>query len=224
MDNPWHRLPTTVPYVVPEDRPHVEAFNELFGGGDGRYRLDPRLHPEPFMGRRDADLVLLARNPGISPGDYAVHTEPRYLRALRANLEDDPAGHVVTALIDEFADTPAGCWWRPRLRQLAEHCGSEEELARRILIVEFHGYHSKNWRPVGVTLPTQAFGFSLVANAVRRRATILITRGADDWSVAVPAIRAHDRVYRLNSHRNSAVSVGNLGPKAFERVLAALDR
>lgn len=222
MTNRWPSLPSSPPYVLPEDAPHVEAFNDLFGGQDGRYRLDLRLFPEPFMGPRDAMLVILARNPGISPGDYMAHQNPRHLQAMRANLENVPAGHLVTGLLDEFKGTPASLWWRPRLRQLALQCGSYEELARKLLVVEFHGYHSTNWHSLGITLPSQLFGFELVGEAVKRGAVIVITRGANDWDVGVPTLRNHPAVYRLRSTRNAAISAGNLGADAFERVLAAL--
>lgn len=223
MTNLWPGLPSSPPYVLTEDDPHIEAFNDLFGGQDGRYRLDLRLFPEPFMGSRNAMLVILARNPGISPGDHTAHQNPRHLRAMRANLEEDPAGHLLTGLLDEFNDTPAGVWWRPRLRQLALQSRSYEELARKLLVVEFHGYHSTNWHSIGITLPSQLYGFELVGKAVARGAVIVVTRGANDWDVGVPTLRNHPAVYRLKSTRNAAISAGNLGRDAFKRVVAALE-
>jgi hypothetical protein len=220
--NPWLELPASPPYVLDADRLHVEAFNALVASGKPQWNLDPRLYPEPFFGNRTANLLILARNPGIDDGDYAAHRHTKFLAAMRANLLDDPAGHVVTALREEFARTPAGLWWRPKLRQLIAHCASAEELAKRILVVEFHGYHSRNWHSIGMTLPSQEFGFNLVANAVERGATIICTRGWVDWGIAVPALRKHPLAYRLSSHRNATVSERNLGPDAFRSVLAAL--
>jgi hypothetical protein len=110
MDNPWSELPMIPSYVIPADRPHIEAFNDLFGGGDGNCRLDLDLFPEPFIGRRDANLVILALNPGKSPGDFEAHQDPRFLAVMRAKLMDDPAVHLFTGLLDEWQDTPAGKW------------------------------------------------------------------------------------------------------------------
>jgi hypothetical protein len=72
--NPWLDLPEEPPFVLPGDRPHVEAFNRHNADSAGRkYRLDLHLMPEPFNGNRQAKLVLLNRNPGLSSGDLRVH-------------------------------------------------------------------------------------------------------------------------------------------------------
>jgi hypothetical protein len=177
--NPWLDLPKTGQYVLPADRPHVEAFNDQ---QSSEYRLDLDMMPEPFAGNRRAKVVLLNRNPGRGADDPEEHKDNRrYIAALRANLEDPrPRKHVQVAVLAEFENTPAAGWGRRSFKHLIEHVGSAEALARRMLNVEFHGYHSAKWRPIGITLPSQRYGFWLVDRATARGATIVIMRGIRD--------------------------------------------
>jgi hypothetical protein len=219
--NPWLDLPAEPPYVLSADRPHVEAFNRQQTNRD--YRLDLQMIPEPFGGNREAQLLFLNRNPGAGAGDVDVHrTDYRYVAALRANLGDNPKGHVSVALLPEFAETPAGRWCSRTFRAVIERACPAEELARRILGVEFHGYHSVSWRSIGITLPSQRYGFWLVEQAIARRATIVIARGKRDWEVAVPALHGYEHLVVLTNPRSSAVSERNCGPEGLDKIIAAL--
>jgi hypothetical protein len=224
--NPWLDLPKKPPYVLPADRPHVEAFNrQNAGSGDSKYQLDLRLMPEPFGGNRQAKLVLLNRNPGLSPGDFRVHRDyHRYVAALRANLGSAPGGHRGVALLPEFKETPAGRWCRERcFKALIDRSHAPEDLTRKILSVEFHGYHSERWRPIGFTLPSQHYAFWLVQQAMARGATVVVMRGRRDWEVAVPRLQDYEGRVILRSFRSPAISERNCGREGFERVVAALE-
>ena len=59
MSNPWGRLPCTAPFVLPEDKEEVLAFNKKVGEGHPAY-LRLEVMPEPFVGKPDAPVVLLA--------------------------------------------------------------------------------------------------------------------------------------------------------------------
>jgi hypothetical protein len=113
-------------------------------------------------------------------------------------------------------------YWRPRFRDLIEHVGSSDELASRVLIVEFHGYRSDG-EYCPITLPSQAYGLELVRAAVRRHATIVFLVGNRLWRDAVPELRAYPNVVQVRSPIRSYLTQRNLGPEGFERVLAALN-
>jgi hypothetical protein len=115
---------------------------------------------------------------------------PHRIAALRANLADDPVGHIQPYLTDAFADTAGGQWGRWCMHAVMAQSGiSYEDLARRVLSVEFHGYHSQDWAALPVTLPSQWYGFDLVTRAIERGAIIVVLRGGTDWDVAVPNLR-----------------------------------
>ena len=159
MENPWLQLPASPPFVLPADHPRIEDFNKRLRPSQAKCRLDLSLYPAPWMGNPQAPLVVLSRNPSISAGDREAHQNRDYIAALRANVQDDPAGQAVVGLLERFRHTPTGVYWRPRFKDLIEHVGSSDELASRVLIVEFHGYRSEGeYRPI--TLPSQAYGSS----------------------------------------------------------------
>ena len=76
--------------------------------------------------------------------------------------------------------------------------------------------------PIPITLPSQWFGFSLVEQAIARGATVVMTRGSRQWTVAVPALMAYERVVRLKSPQEAAISPRNCGDQGWETILDAL--
>lgn len=173
--------------TAPEGLPYVNAWNDVRAVGRDRIRLHLEALPDPFVGPHDAALVVLGRNPGWSGSEPA-----RRSAALRANLDDDPAGHVHVYLTEDWAETGGGKWWRKCTRAISESSGlAYVELARSVLAVEFHGYHSQDWAPLPITLPSQWFGFGPVEDAIRRGAVIVVLRGGSDWDVACSGYAVH---------------------------------
>jgi len=98
------------------------------------------------------------------------------------------------------------------------------DLARRVLSVEFHGYHSQDWAALPVTLPSQWYGFNLVARAIQRGAIIVVLRGGKDWDVAIPGLHGYPRRFSTNTVRSASVSPGNLPQGVFDLVIDAIQR
>jgi len=183
--------------VLPADRPYVEAWNAGRGAERERIRLRVEALPDPFVGPRDAPIVVLARNPGWAGKELEDLGEPARAASLLGNLGDDEKRHVHSYLTDPFVDTAGGKWWRKTMRAVIEATSLQpEDLARRVLSVEFHGYHSQDWATLPVTLPSQWFSFDLVSRAVERGAVVVVLRGQRDWEVAVPSLRGYDRAFR----------------------------
>lgn len=239
MRNPWLGLPRSAPLVLPADRPHVEAFNEAEDQQPGRGYTTRRLRldmvPEPWVGNpRRARALVLQLNPGFHPRDLYWHRQPSFRRAARENLEHRRAEFPFYLLDPAFAASPGGTWWRRRIGKLLgalEHAGRGDaalrRLANRLAAVELHGYHSNEYRPIPATLPSQRYSFHLVEKAIERGCVIVIARGARDWSIAVPALRRHDRVYRLSNAQSTYISPANLGGKRlgaqrFDKIVEAL--
>jgi hypothetical protein len=212
-------LPSRAPYVLSSDRPFVEAFNKH---ADEAKRLDLDLLPEPFIGNRSAPLVVLGLNPGWSEQNSENDSTPARPHAILANLRDEPEGQVHYALTPEFASTPVGEWWRRCFRWIVLAGQPLEHLARSVLSVEFHGYHSRSFAPIPITLPSQWFGFSLVEQAIARGATVVMTRGRREWEVAVPELMSYTRVAGLRNPRAATISPGNYGNRDWAMILVAL--
>jgi hypothetical protein len=218
MKNPWSALPQSPPYWLPEDRPYIEAWNQR---RPDAFRLRGEALPEPFVGRRDAPVVVLQRNPAWRDDDQPH--PPDLDSAVRGNLTDDPELHIHPGFLERFPNSAS--WWRPRWRWVQRESGlSWEELARRVLVVESHGYYSKRWATFPFTLPSQRYSYRLVEEAITRGAVVLVMRGERDWEAAVPSLASHGRRFRVRSWQSAYVSPQNLGEDGFRQVLEALAR
>jgi hypothetical protein len=216
ITNPWLSLPAAAPYVLPEDRALVERYNR---GAPESYRIQLGVLPEPFLGRPDAPVVLLALNPGYSDGDPAVHASPRFAAHARANLAH-AARHYPFYLLDPANDGPGRQWWRRRLKTLLEEF-PEERVASALLCVEYFPYHSRRFRAAGLALPSQRYGFGLVRRALARGAVVVCMRARTLWTAAVPELGAPGRLLVLRTPQNVAVSPRNC-PDGYGQIRRAL--
>src|SRR6266508_3055984 len=123
MRNPWLDLPKRPPYVLHDDRRHVEAFNRCQKRRE--HKLDLDLIPEPFLGPRKAPLVLLMLDPGRPAGSLALHRSG-YRRALRQNLGDNPEGQRHRGFRPELATS---AWWSNRFKKVIEAGHDLDELS-----------------------------------------------------------------------------------------------
>ena len=219
--NPWPDLPEQPEYVLDVDRRYLDAYNALLSDDDPR-RINFTVPPEPFLGLHDAPVVVLSCNPAFSDGAVDQFTVPGFMDGALANLRT-PGGAAIYPLEDRFSATPGGKWWRKRLKGLlAGGEDSFEQLARRILSVEFHGYWSPNWEAPLVTLPSQPYSFGLVEAAIQRNAIIILTRARRHWMQAVPDLIGYENLLTTNTQRSAVLSKGNLGEVGHQMVIEAL--
>ena len=144
-ENPWQHLPDEPPYVLPEDKDKVLAFNEK-----ARLRSDHKLHldliPEPFVGRKDAPLVLLGNNPGVKDKAAAdSKRNPAFANRMRSNLLHQLSDDYPFLYLDPDITIPGKGWWERKLKSLLSACGTRN-VARSLLAVEFFPYVSRRYR------------------------------------------------------------------------------
>ena len=124
--NPWLRLPDKPPFVLPEDKDAVLAFN-----AEERCKPNPNLLnldilPVPFVGRPDAPVVLLGNIAGAgdeSLRDYKAW--PVYVDRMRKNLLHQNADLQFLPM-DPGPDTlpPHNEWWARTLKHLLASFGN----------------------------------------------------------------------------------------------------
>lgn len=216
MRNPWLDLPASAPYVLPCDRETVERFNKR-ASPDVLLRLQHL--PEPFLGRRDAPVVLLNLNPGFSDEDDRWHGDPRCAAKIRANHAHERMAWPFYLLDPEF-DSPGQGWWRKRFAGLIERT-SLEQVARNILCVELHAYHSVKFGLGAVQVPSQEYGIELVREAMKRGAYIVRMRSERPWFERLPQLATYPRLVRVSNVQNPHLSNAQLGAN-FETLVRAI--
>jgi hypothetical protein len=224
-NNPWRRLPSEAPYVLPEDEEDVRAFN-------ANARQNQFLHldlvPEPFIGWREAPVVLLGNNPGVkSPESAALRRKPAFASRMRNNLLHRLSADFPFLYLDPDTDiaSTGKDWWERKLRCLFSEFGPDREIARSILAksilaIEFFPYVSHRYRHGRLSLPSQQYSFTLVRNAMSRGAVIVLTRGERRWKNAVEGQSSYPRLLELQEKQRAPISPGNC--QRYQEIVAAI--
>lgn len=208
--NPWAHLPSAAPFVLPEDRQAVLAFNAGLKAGSPYWIDVDEVVPEPFIGNvREAPVVVLQLNPGLNRElDPPSHAEPSFRQALFSNLRHESCEWPFYFFNPSFFEShPGGKWWSGKTKEL-RRAVRMEVLARRLAVVEWFPYKSKRYRECQVA--SQKYGFWLVEQAVERGALIIVSRRLRQWELAVPALQSYDRKITLSSVQNITLSANNL--------------
>jgi hypothetical protein len=108
-------------------------------------------------------------------------------------------------------------YWTSRLRHLIKKVGIEH-VARRLMIVQYFPYQSRDYPPLREPLPSQEYTFDLVRRACEQGKLVVVLRAEGPWLQAVPELA--ERGYIMaHSPRSGHVSPGNLGEDGFRQVL-----
>jgi len=204
MKNLWKNLPDKSPYVLEEDKKFIDEFNAK---AEDKYKIVLDLLPEPFIGNKDADIVLLNLNPGVDKKDKELHKQINYVDAIRKNLIHEQAEYPFYFLNPEFEKTPGYKWWKRKLNQLRKDV-EPKKLSSKVLCVEYFPYHSKNYKAMK-KIYSQEYGFYLVEQAIKRKATIIILRAEKRWREAVPELKKYD-YYFLKNPQSSTINPENI--------------
>lgn len=216
MNNPWKALPdvpTNGEYVLSEDKPYIDAFNARTKNENHRIRLE--YTPEPRLGPVDANVYLLQANPSCpaKPREGMNLVEDA---CLVSDIKNEQSLHKAG---DEDAE-----WWDKRFRVLRGIVGPDN-LKRNLCSVEYFPYRSNQFAHTHIRLPSQAYSFDLVSQAVRSGKPIIVVRCYDAWIGSVPELAMRDDlVFRLNSAQSSYVTKNNLPEGAFGKIVNALKR
>jgi hypothetical protein len=97
------------------------------------------------------------------------------------------------------------------------------DLAAKILVVQYHGYHSARPSLPRERLPSQDFAIALVTEAMNRDAAIIIGTASHFWLSRVPGLGRYRHLVSKNSPQSKSLSPRNLGD-GYAIVSAALDR
>jgi hypothetical protein len=204
--NPWLDLPRRSPFVLPLDRDFVEEHNRKVAEN---FRYHTELYPEPFAGRLDAPVVVLALNPGFDPGDQAVHGSAVYQELWCRNMEQTLDDYPLFLIHEKLRHAPCFRWWTAKLRYLIDIFGLAG-VARSVLEVQLFPYHSREFRRRKGVIPSQEFAVRVVRRAMANDAVIILMRSRKIWEEYVPELASYGRLLQVRNPRNPTFSEKNL--------------
>lgn len=207
--NPWARLPTKPPFVLPEDFEGAVPF---------QLHLRP---PAPWTGRiRSARVVLLMRNPGHRAVDYRDSNQPEVQRLLRANLSGD---EPFIWHRPQWIESGPGSYWGPILGNLTRDVGADR-VAAGFAVAQTIPYSSTyEIKPTG-RIPSSSYTARLVEAAQRRGAILIIGRARREWaSLLAPQTLDGPNVFELGTPRGKPfIRESRIGADLYRIVVAKL--
>ena len=220
MNNPWVDLPRRYPpFVLPQEYRLIRAFNDEVRTADHHIRTE--LLPEPYLGCPDAPVVLLGLNPGFSEHDAPFYAVPHVRAVWEKNLLHESMEFPFYLLNPGLPQGVGGPrWWRKKLNQPLKIAG-DRLTASSFFCIEYFPYHSRRYRPLGTTLPSQEYSFWLLRRAMKRNALVIVTRSRKIWEEAVPELRRYPKAFALRSPQNVAISPRNC-PEGWPHILKVL--
>ena len=212
IQNPWIDLPKTAPYIAPVDRLYInESIKHL--------HLD--IQPTPYLGNlNDAEVVVLALNPGFRADDVVTYHEPLFSKQneLTMHGKSNPA---FFALDERLSESGAFVWWSRILKGLNEAGASYHTLAQKLMCIQYFPYHSVTYSGLSRTIPSQEYSFKLLREAIKQNKKIVVMRSEKLWLDAVPELASIDYI-KLKNPRNPTLSPANMTSKEFGSLMGAL--
>ena len=165
--------------------------------------------PEPFVGSLNAPVVVLLENPGAGGGkeDFALHRQLGFQLRVRACHRQKETAYPHYFLAPKV-DGPGARWTARILKPLIEEFGVRV-VASGIVFLEYFPYHSRNFAHSRIRVPSREFTFQALQRAIRRGATVIITRGKRIWIEAVPELGDYRLAFTTSSVQNVAISPHN---------------
>ena len=216
--NPWVNLVKEPPFVLQDDKPILDKYIHLL---KGTAQLRFETIPMPYIGNAvTAKVLLLALNPGFREIDIDIQNSNKDgYDADMNNLTflNQPPFYFINKIYDF---TGGYLWWFKRLRLLIEFCGVEA-VASSVACVQFFPYHSVEYGSIPEVLPSQAFSFDLVRNAIKEKKLIVFMRSKRIWFKHIPELINYPFL-ELISPRSPFITPKNLSEKGFELIVDTL--
>ena len=228
MINPWLNFDFEAAekarkYVHALDEVAVSSYNQKTK--NEKHRLQTHMLPEPWVGNLDAPVVVLQANPRASDSEVNPDWQPHQLQleAARKTLYQEDMDFPLYWLDPRLSETEGAKWSQGNLKWLINEA-SFEQVANRILLIETHAYHSKNFDPKVNNLKSQEFTKYLLRESIKRNSLIIVLRQKNYWYSQVPELEEYVKtgeVFGVRNVQRAFLSPGNLG-EGFDKILERL--
>lgn len=216
-EEPQLDLPLAPPHLLADDRAKIERHNE---NSPPSLRFETDALPFPFMGRRDAPVVLLHLNPGVQAGDLDEQVAPEFATRYRGNLAHAPMELPCFLLDPAFRSHAGHGYWTRHLRSFI-HAAGVTRAASALLILEWFPYASPQAPRRFPRLESQRYTAAPLERSLHSGALVLGLRAVARWEQKIPTLSAYPDLFMLNSPQAAAVSPKNC-PGGFEAAVQSL--
>ena len=201
IGNPWKELKEP-DYYFQEDKEQIDEFNKTLGPHP--YFIDMNLLPEPWIGNKEANVILLFTNPGLKGNEADNYQNKEYGKefkeALCKNLIHGNKEYPYYYLNPKFKKTDGAVWLKQRLTDLVAELYnldkdrvweqlSDEDLqllSQKLFTLQLHPYHSAAYKKLKKQFKSHSYTMQLLDNAVEKakqgKAIIICVRSYKEWN------------------------------------------
>lgn len=220
MDNPWLQI-TKDDFIPDVDKDEVKKF-------DDRRRVEhtkihTELPPEPYAGRKDAPVVLLALRPSYHPLDHIYMCDnadfAASMQRTRAFEEQDyPFYH----LNKKYRGNPGLEFWEERLEQPLQEL-KHRACSQGFLLLQLFPYKT-NAQTKDKIFPSFEFTRTLLLDAIKRNAIVIPMYGKKEWEYYVSKLSSYEKYFTFDDkYKRKPIINQKLFPNGkYEQIIAAI--
>lgn len=213
--NPWEGVKESDLYTK-NDRSNVEVFNSKLGRHPKF--IDLNLLPEPYMGNKNAKVILLFSNPGFGGNETTEYNEiPKFKETIIKNLthanEEYPYYYLNPnftrkSIKGETIFTDGGKWILDKTKQLRKDSGlTLEEFSTKIFTLQLHPFHSAEFKALNKTYKGYEYTMQLFSDSIDRaikgEALIVCARAYKEWNKEYQKLNNNDKSKDLKIDLNT---------------------
>ena len=217
----WAELIDSKNYCTKNDYKIIQEFNKkekerkekfILKYGDTKKDKDFKIRldfiAEPYFGNLNANIVLLAGNPGISQDEQEKELykkDPQFKKDIIKYHKEGcmSIDYPYYYFNDDYDKYPGNKWAKSRLLNLKEESNLDwKELSKKFLYLQYFPYHSKNFKKTNPTLEVQQTTFDILSNAIEEKKIIILLRSRQLWEKAVPKLIGYPNLILLKQNKN----------------------
>ena len=221
MDNPWLRLPEKPPFVLPEDKELVSKFNIQH---KEQNNIPVELPPEPYAGRKDAPVVLLALHPDHDPDDVKYMCDnAEFAASMQRTRALEKQDYPFYHLNEKYPENPGLKFWEKRLKAPIKKLGYRA-CSQGFLLLQLFPYKTKakiNSKKLSYSF---YFTYILLQESIKRNAIIIPMYGKRVWEENIPELCSYKRYFTFDkiNQRQPNISPKSLFNGKYEQIIAAI--
>ena len=219
MDNPWLRLPEKPPFVLPEDKELVSKFNIQH---KEQNNIPVELPPEPYAGRKDAPVVLLALHPDHDPDDVKYMCDnAEFAASMQRTRAFEKQDYLFYHLNEKYPENPGLKFWKKKLKKPIHELG-HRTCSQGFLLLQLFPYKTK--AKINGKKLSSSFSFTctLLQKAIERNAIIILMYGKKEWEENIFGLSSYERYFICSNKRQPMISPGNLPKGVYKQIIAAI--
>lgn len=221
MDNPWLQI-TKDDFIPDVDKDKVKDFDDRRRVEHTKIHME--LPPEPYAGRKDAPVVLLALRPSYHPLDHIYMCDNAdFAASMQRTRAFEKQDYPFYHLNEKYPENPGLKFWEKRLKAPIKKLGYRA-CSQGFLLLQLFPYKTK--AKINGKKLSSSFSFTctLLQKAIERNAIIIPMYGRKKWEENISKLSSYERYFTFDEKHNlkRIISSKHFPNGKYEQIIAAI--